>query len=65
LLNTGELFSRQVHMQTHETPNMLGLRCLGPRHGMWGNGKDNGTPFDRYQQLGPGNRRHYRGETGF
>ena len=39
LINQGELFSRQVHLQTHETPNVLpGLDVWGRGYGLWGHG---------------------------
>src|SRR5439155_25100550 len=41
LLNQGELFSRQVHLQMHETPNVLpGFDIWARGYGLWGNGKD-------------------------
>ena len=46
LLNTGELFSRQVHLQTHETPNMLqGFDIWMRGYGLWGSGDDQDYRF--------------------
>lgn len=40
LLRQGELFARQVHLQMHETPNMLpGFDLWGRGYGAWGNGE--------------------------
>jgi len=46
LLNLGELFSRQVHLQTHENPNLLpGFDLWLRGYGGWGNGKDQSFRF--------------------
>ena len=43
LLHQGELFSRQIHLQMHETPNVLpGFDVWGRGYKLWGNGKDSG-----------------------
>ena len=39
MLNQGDLFSRQIHLQTHDTPNVLpGLDLWGRGYGLWGHG---------------------------
>jgi fibronectin-binding autotransporter adhesin len=46
LLDQGELFSRQVDLQTHETPNVLpGLDVWGRGYGLWGHGRNQAFRF--------------------
>jgi fibronectin-binding autotransporter adhesin len=46
LLDQGELFSRQVDLQTHETPNVLpGLDIWGRGYGLWGRGRNQAFRF--------------------
>ena len=46
LLNQGELFSRQIHLQTHENPNLLpGFDLWLRGYGGWGNGKHDDFRF--------------------
>ena len=46
LLDQGELFTRQVHLQMHETTNHLpGGNLWGRLYGQWGNGDDDDYPL--------------------
>lgn len=46
LLNQGELFTRQIALQMHATPNTgTGASVWGRAYGQWGNGRDRGFTY--------------------
>src|SRR5205085_2147653 len=52
LSSQGDLFSRQVYLQTHDTPNVLpGLDLWIRGYGQWGNGDDRGFRFGSDQDT--------------